>query len=261
MLWLLFSITAVQPVSAFRLKLKSEKPTVDFAAWVSGIQLPDTDESGHPIFYPVNNPDDSVAIVEGVLPAGNLKDLQAYYAAMVYAISNLDTENGECVMAADNDGLNFTLLLRSTQGESSRETTYTRNIKVTVSDGNLHFRVTAISAKYREKGIIPRTLALEKLHPESNSRHGELVTEFSRINSEYLNGMASYVASREDISVSHPEEIRDGKVVTGMNADEVILVKGAPFETRKSGERRRWIYGDGSVVIFTDGKVSRVVGQ
>ncbi len=258
---LLCAMLAAPSAMAFKLKLKKEdKPTVDFAAWVKSMELPSTDETGNRLFYPTNNTDDSVAVVVASLPVEKLSAEQAFYAAMLYAVSNLDEESGDCVLAVDYDKRSFVILLRSTQGASTRETTYARNLRVEARDGGLDCRVTGISAKYRDKGIIPRTVALEKLHPESNDRHAELVTEFTRVNSDYLNAMASYAASRGDVSITHLRDIRESKVVTGMNPDEVTLVKGAPFEVRKSGERLRWIYGDGSVVIFTDGKVTRVTG-
>lgn len=62
-----------------------------------------------------------------------------------------------------------------------------------------------------------------------------------------------------DISAPHLEDVKAGKVTEGMNPDEVRIVMGAPWEERKSGDKIRWIYGNEGVVIFVDGKVSRVV--
>lgn len=237
---------------------KKDKPRLDYTEWISIQDLP-AEENGVKIFYPSTEPSDSSAVVKGRLMVPGLTGNQVFLAAMVYAVNNFDTENGECFLAVDYDRHEFSLMLKSTQGTNSRETTYTRNILFQAADGQLDFRVTDISARYREKGLIPRTLPMEQLHPESNTRHGELVMEFVSINSAYLGEMASYAATRADISAPNIQQVKNGTVAVGMNPDEVRLVLGAPWEERRSGERKRWIYGNETVVIFTDGRVSRVI--
>ena len=73
--------------------------------------------------------------------------------------------------------------------------------------------------------------------------------------------MEEYIVTRNDLRVTHYNEIKQGMVVNGMNPDEVILSKGAPRDTRRSGERLRWIYDNETVIVFTDGKVTKVIGQ
>ena len=122
------------------------------------------------------------------------------------------------------------------------------------------FSIEDIDCRYKEKGLIPRTLRLEKLHPESNKRHAELVREFVEINSEYLNGMNEYIDSRRDIqSLFFSALSKGGPIEVGMNMDEVVILLGSPLDKRTSGNRTRWMYSNDEVIIFTDGVVSKIV--
>ncbi len=170
----------------------------------------------------------------------------------------LDLRNAICD-SVDYDKNEFSALLKSTQGANNRETTYTRYLTVKAKDGGFDFTTSDVAVRYREKGLIPRTLSLAALHPESNTRHGELVMELTRVNAAYVGEMAKYAESRPDIAAPNLAAVRNGKVTTGMLPDEVNLLLGPPLEIRKSGEKRRWIYGNEIVVIFEDGKVSRII--
>ena len=83
--------------------------------------------------------------------------------------------------------------------------------------------------------------------------------ELTRVNAAYVGEMAKYAESRPDIAAPNLAAVRNGKVTTGMLPDEGNLLLGPPLEIRKSGEKRRWIYGNEIVVIFEDGKVSRII--
>lgn len=251
---------ATAPVAnAFKIKLKKdEKPPVDYTEWI-GIQELPSEENGVRLFYPATDKETGDAYVAGTIKVAGIPARKLMLASLLKVVETLDRENGETLLHVDYDANCFSVLLKTTQGKNNRETTYTRTLEVTANDGSLDFKTTEIAARYREKGLIPRTLPMEALHPEGNTRHGELVMEFVSVNSAFVGVIADYAATRGDISAPHLEDVKAGKVTEGMNPDEVRIVMGAPWEERKSGDKIRWIYGNEGVVIFVDGKVSRVV--
>ena len=252
-------LAVCQQACALNLKFKKEqKPPVNYTEWIAIQDLPET-ENGKKIFYPTTDSADGSAEIKGLIAVPGLDAEQAFLAAMVYAVDNLSAEAEECMMSVDYDRHEFTVLQKSTQGTNSKETTYTRCLTVTGAKGAIEFKVSDIAVRYREKGLIPRTLPFAGLHPESNTRHGELVMELVAVNSEYINDMAAYAALRKDIRISNASAVKSRTMVTGLNHDEVKLILGAPMEVRRSGDKIRWIYPDNAVVIFTEGKVSRII--
>lgn len=241
---------------------------IDYASWRASTNLPDTVD-GVKQYYPVtvaaNSDDttstvDTVAIISGHIALNGMDKQQVFLAAMVYASENFSAENEkEGFEEVDYNGLSFRALLRTTQGSNSNETTYTRSIKLTAVDDGYDFIVTEIDCRYREKGLIPRTLRLERLHPDRNKRHNEIVCELVSVNSSYLTQMADYINSRKDISSPNFKLLKKGHVIEGMNGDEVTIVLGPPLNKRKSGERERWIYSNDYVIIFNDGVVTKIV--
>ncbi len=254
------ALLCASQAEAFKINLKkTPKPRIDYSEWISEKELPGQAEDGLPLFYPKTEGDDSVAVIKGTLAVDGLTAEQAMLAAMVYAADRFDAEKQEGFQSCDYANKTFTITLATTQGSNNKETTYTRNITFAAKNGKLDFSTTDIKVKYRLKGILPKTSELESLHPESDNRHEELVIELVDINSAYLNDLAKYASSRTDISATHYAEIKKGKVALGMNMDEVTLAKGPARDTRRSGERTRWIYDNNTVIVFTDGKVSKVI--
>lgn len=254
------ALMCASQAEAFKINLKkAPKLRIDYNEWISEKELPGQSEDGLPLFYPQTEGDDSVAVIKGTLTVDGLTAEQAMLAAMVYAADRFDAEKQEGFQSCDYANKTFTITLTTTQGSNNKETTYTRNISFVAENGKLDFSTTDVKVKYRLKGILPKTSELESLHPESDNRHAELVLELVDVNSAYLNDLAKYASSRTDISATHYAEIKNGKVVLGMNMDEVTLAKGPARDTRRSGERTRWIYDNNTVIVFTDGKVSKVI--
>lgn len=245
---------------AFKIKLKKDdKPPVDYTVWVASQDLP-AKENGKRLFYPATDNEDGLAFVKADLPVAGIDATALFLASLLHTVDNLDADSGESLVDVDYDGLRFTVLKKTTRGKNNREVTFTRKVDVAARQGELVSRIYDIAVRYREKGLIPRTLPFEALHPESNERHAELVLEFASLNGDDLDAMARYASTRGDITAPHIDDVKGGKVTEGMNPDEVRLVLGPPLEERKSGEKTRWIYGNECVVIFTDGLVSRIVG-
>lgn len=255
---------------AFKLKLKKDPVAmIDYDQWLKSVQLPD-EVNDVKQYYPstetvvaVNDPSvsDTVAVIRGHVAVKDMDARQVFLATMVYSSDHIDREEGqEGFEEIDFKGNWFRLLLKKTCGSNANEATYTRSIVIKAVDGGFDFIVSDIDCRYREKGLIPRTLRLEKLHPDRNKRHEALVREIVAINSSYIAGLAEYVASRKGISSPNFEKLRSGAdVALGMNEDEVTILLGPPVSKRRSGDRTRWIYANDYVLIFTDGLVTKIV--
>lgn len=252
-------IIAPIPANAFKLKLKKDpKPRVNYTSWIASKDFPKEDE-GLKLFYPQTAASDSCTVIAGSLPIKGLTPQQAMLAAMIYVSENLEPEGQERITEINFPQREFSFLLSTTVGSNNREATYNRLVTIKGSKGALVFNVSDIDIRYRQKGLIPRTVDIETLHPESDKRHEELILELVRINSKYLCDMTAYATTRNDLKVTHFDEIKQNVVVKGMNPDEVTLAKGAPRDTRRSGERTRWIYDNETVIVFTGGKVTKVI--
>lgn len=151
------------------------------------------------------------------------------------------------------------LLLRRSVADESTSATYNYSVALQMADEMLSFLIYDISIGYREKGIVPRTLDIEKMRPADNRRHKELVEGFALHASKYVHRLVHAVAQGEAEPVSHWDEIASGRVVKGMNPTEVLLAKGRPGSERVTGKRTKWMYGNENVVVFTDGVVSTVI--
>lgn len=128
-----------------------------------------------------------------------------------------------------------------------------------VVDGMLSFVTYNIQTAYKEKGILPRKMAIEKLKPQEKEQHKNVVETFSYVNSKFLQEMVEYVKSAQNQPVTHWEEIETSDVVKGMNETEVKLAAGRPSTVREQGNKTRWMYSNTFVVVFTDGVVTTVV--
>lgn len=261
---LLFILVAVAllpafEAQAFKLKLKKDpKPRTDYTAWVASKDLPE-ETDGVRMFYPQTVGEDSITVIAGSIPVKGLTAEQVMLAAMVYAAENFDEEKQERFSSVSYPDKEFAVDLSTTMGANNKEATYSRLLTVKAGNGRLDFTVGDIKVRYRQKGIIPRTVDVETLHPGSDTRHEELILELSQVVSEYLGKMAKYASSRPDIKATHYDEMKDCSVVKGMNMDEVTIAKGPARDVRRSGERTRWIYDNEYVIIFTNGTVTKIV--
>lgn len=190
------------------------------------------------------------------LPGKSKNDI--FVGAVISIVDNLDSET-DFLESVDFDSRKLQLGRKVSFGENKTATTYKYKIAMQAADGLLSFVCYDISTGYREKGFIPRTLPVEKLTPEKNPRHQELIDEYTRINTEFINGMAETIKSGSTQPVSHWDEIKENRAVKGMNATEVKLALGSPASVRDTNGRSKWMYGNDTVVIFTDGKVTTVI--
>ncbi len=176
--------------------------------------------------------------------------------SMLEILGNLDPEIEE-IEKIDYENMRF-CVVRSAPDEEHLAT-YNYTIAVQTTKDMLTFLVTDISIGYKEKGLIPRTLAIEKMKPFKNARHKELIEQCAVSISNYVNRLLTAVTSQAAPSITHWKDIIAGQVVKGMNQSEVMLLKGKPTSNRANGSRTKWMYGNEYVVIFTDGAVTNII--
>lgn len=179
------------------------------------------------------------------------------FANILYTVQqNFDSETEEI---EKTDYKTARISLRRSQADADNAATYNYTIALQITDNIMSFHVFDISVSFKEKGILPRTLAIEKFKPAENQRHKELVQGCVIGISKYIAGLAAAVNAGAAEEVTHWDEIAAAKVVKGMNPTEVLIIKGRPASERKSGSRLKWMFGNENVVIFTDGLVTSVL--
>ena len=265
---MVLTFVAVLPTDSAALNLKKKQvPKINYSEWIALQNFPSV-EDDITQFYPETEiisededaPGDTIAIVRGTIKLKNMNARQAFLASMVYATEHFNKDEEEGFESIDYNNLEHVIILKTTIGSNASEEKFTRNIMFKAADGALNFVVYDIDCKFREKGLIPRTLRLENMHPDTNTRHSQLLLDFVSTNSEYIHNLAEYIESRKDITSPNFNVLKNsGNVVPGMNADEVTILLGPPMSKRQSGERERWIYNNEFVVIFENSAVSKVV--
>lgn len=267
-LLIIIGLLSVSYAYGFKLNLKrNSTPYCDLTEWVESQNFPPTYDNVT-LYYPISigieskesDVNDTIAVIKGFIPIEGIDTDKIFLAGLVYVSSNFDKDQEEGFSNINYEDKSFNIVLKTTQGIASTETTYTRNICFRAKNGGIEFETTDIDCRYREKGVIPRTLRLEKLHPENNKRHEELVLELTKVNSKYLSDISEYISTRKDISAPNLSLLKKGSgVCDGMTQDEVLIILGTPRNSRKSGDKVRWIYDNEFIIIFTDGIVSKII--
>lgn len=241
---------------------KGPKYHLDFNVWAdTASNLPQKIDD-LAVFYPktVATPD-TIAVISGEIKVPGVSAQPLMWASLSKVIADINTDDNEAVTAIDFKNNSFEALINTTVGSHDKELNFKRKLSVSTSNGVIKFTVSEILIKYRQGGLIPKTTALEELHPENNSRQKEAVIEFVTLTSKNMHDMAQYAKEHSNITITHFKDIENGIVVPGMNMEEVTLAKGPARDSRKSGERTRWIYSNDYVVIFTNGIVTKVIGE
>lgn len=254
---LIFSIllTAVIPVSA----KKEKQPEINLADWAiqEASKLPE--EIGGVKIFRVNDTDaDGKARVTGFVDIPGLDTTQGFVAALINVSDNIDRGVDE-ISIVDFENKRFVVSRQIPDGEGKNATVYRYDTAFQFTDGIMTFCSYDINIEFKEKGIIPRKLDIEKFKPATNERHKEIVEGFFLTNSRIIDGIVKYAIANHDIKISHWDDIKDGTVVKGMNEAEVKLIGGKPRSVNQSGNRLQWMYSNDFIVIFTDGIVTNVI--
>ncbi|MCC8038669.1 MAG: hypothetical protein LIP02_11160 [Bacteroidales bacterium] len=238
---------------------KEKTADVDLTTWAQEQASKLPEEIDGVKIYRANDLDsDGHARVTGFVELPGLDATQGFIAALVYVQDNLDPETDE-VTTVDIDKKRFVVDRVIPNGEGKSATSYIYSTAYQLSDDLMSFVSYDVDIEFKEKGLIKRTLALEKFKPATNTRHKEIVEGFFLANSKIIDGITQYAKENSNLEVTHWPEVKKGKVTQGMNETEVKLIGGKPRSVTTSGSRIQWMYSNSFIVIFTDGTVSHVV--
>lgn len=243
--------------SAFNIIKKNDTGVLDYKAWADTAGVA-REVDGIALFYPETT--NETVTINGAIDVPGRSASQIFLGALNYAIDNLDKEDEhEALGEIEPSEQSFTLRLYTKQGSNNTEVIVTRLVRIKALDGRMAFTVSEIDIKHRERGVIPRTQAIEKLNPANNNRHRELVGIAVEAISRYIDTIARAASESSDFSVSHWKEIQNHEVVKGMNPFEVKLSFGLPVTRRDNGDRARWVYPRNVIVLFENDIVYRVI--
>lgn len=244
---LLLLLVAIASGSSVRAEITQN----DLVAWAQN--MPETID-GIRIYVPAlqNN---KVQISE-LLDFDNIAKERIFANVMLAIRQSMNPETDE-IENVDYNALRTRL--RRSYTDEALNAVYNYSVALQMDDGILSFLVYDISIAYRERGIIPLTKNIEKLNPAENRRHKELVESFVTDASRYVASLAEAVRSDRALPITHWADLRQGKVVKGMNPTEVMILKGLPDSERQSAQRTKWMYGNENVVVFTEGTETTVL--
>lgn len=126
-------------------------------------------------------------------------------------------------------------------------------------ESGLMLKMYDVTATFKEKGVIPKKSSLTKLMASDKELYQFVAERFVWLNSSEIAEVLDYVNTYSGPEVTHWKDIARGEVVVGMNEAEVKIIAGNPSSVHGSGNSARWLYDNSFVVIFTNGKVSKVV--
>lgn len=210
-------------------------------------------ENGMTMYYPLQTGGEVTISANLAVAQDNAEDL---LTAILMGI--LDNEEIN-IISVEPTNHSIIIEVKSARGTGKDAATYMYTMNVECKKGTLDAIAHTISINYKEKGLIPRTLKVEKFNPSGNERHAALIDGLTAEASGIIATLAESGAKGSKEKVTHWNSILAGEVTEGMNETEVTLAKGKPFSTSKSGGKTKWRYEDNSVVIFTNGVVTRVI--
>lgn len=240
-------------------KKKEKEPDIDLVTWAEQEKnrLP-AEIDGVKIFRPNEMDKDGVIRITGIADMPGISATQGFIAAFI-SINDIIDRNSDVIEAVDYEKKRFVVSFETHNGTGNNATVYRYVAAFQFADNLMTFVIYDINIEYKEKGILPRKLDIEKLKPAKNKRHAELTEAFSQHISKIINNAMNYAINNPNLEVKHWPEIKKGIVVKGMNEAEVRLIGGSPRSINNTGERVQWMYSNDFIVIFTNGMVSAVI--
>lgn len=194
-------------------------------------------------------------ICEGSKPC-KIDEKTTFGSAALWAIEK-SSNVVENTLKCDAKKLSLSVNCNIAEDENS-DKVYTFQLNIAVNKGKIEFLVKDI--KCAPKGVLAvfKTVSLDKLNLEKKPQNREYVDKFSVLCSRFMQQtMQEILASNVDLS--HWEAIVEGRVVKGMNTNEVILAKGKPLTITENSQRIMWSYESGAIVMIENGIVSGVL--
>lgn len=130
---------------------------------------------------------------------------------------------------------------------------YHCDVSMQVSSDMLSFLVSGIVC---ESGGVLNTvkkIPFENLDPEKKTKHADYLKEFTETNSAELNALFEFIRSNKLPTITHWDEITQGKVAKGMNEVECTLAYGKPLDVKLSGDKAQWMYSSSTYLFFEKG--------
>ena len=241
-------------------KKKNKAPQIDVVTWLQQVKdsLP-SEVEGVKIFRPNESDNEGKPIVAASLSVGKSDVSDAFVAAYICVKDMFDEESQDAFDDVDYDKHKFSVYREIRQGEYQKAATYRFITDYTFTGGRMSFTTHDINIEYKEKGILPRKVDLVKFKPATNERHRELMESFCLINSRIARDMVKAIRENKNVSITHWAEIKEGRVVKGMNETEVRLIGGSPRTISPLGDKTQWIYNNDFIVIFSDGIVTNAI--
>jgi len=253
---MLIILAAAIPATA---KDDKKKNDIDLVTWANEQTSKLPDEVDGVKIYRVNGFDnDGKARVTAFIDMPGLNKEKAFEAAIISVVDNMDTDL-DAINVVDFDSKKFVVSKNIEDGEGKNAATYTFSTAFSFDDGLMSFVTYDITIGFKEKGLISRKMAIEKMKPATKERHKELTEGFALASSRMIDDIVKNSAKNSELPINHWDEIKAGTVVKGMNEAEVKLIGGQPRSITKSGSRVQWIFNNDFIVIFNDGLVSNVM--
>lgn len=239
---------------AVNMSAKDSKEQIPVDQWMLSHSVSaDTEVDGVKMHYPTMS--EGIATISAQIPVNKADMAQILTNALV---ANGDNEELTIESVEPEQNI-FTYAVKQQRGSYKDAATLTYHITGECQKGQITFTIHDISINYKEKGIIPRTMKIEKMNPANNQRHAALIDLLSLESSRLMADIAEKAQAQDTEQVSHWKQILAGEVVEGMNMTEVTLAKGKPFSTSGPASKTKWRYEDNTVIIFTNGNVSRII--
>lgn len=197
-------------------------------------------------------------IISDMVEIPGADDEQVFLKALMYMREKIDPLT-ERIEAIDFKNHRFTVSVIKKKASDNNPVLFSYIEAFQGGNGLLSFSCSEMSVNFKEKGLIPRTLKFEKLNPQSNLRDRDWLESQALQFSGIVEDLVKYIRLRDNIRVEQQDNIEKGKLSQGMNADEVVLTIRQPFSKKKSGGRDKWLFEDGTSIIFTNGVVSHIM--
>lgn len=259
-LFTLMTLTWLGASAGFPMFKKDKKPEVSLVEYIESKAADTPDQvDGVKIFLPgAADGDEKTIWIKGSLPLKGNSATQAFAAAFIAAPGMINPETDE-ISDLNVDDRSFVINRVVRQGEYAGSQTFRYPTLFTFEDGKMNFTSYDILVEYKEKGILPRKIDISKLKPATNSRHAELLDSITLCNSRFVDNMQKAILNADKITITHWPEIKEGRVVKGMNPAEVRMIGGIPRSENKTGNRIQWMFSNDFIVIFENGVVVKVL--
>lgn len=211
---------------------------------------------GQKSYYPLAYEGDK-AVVTGFVSFNIMDDENIFTNTYLWVLDNICSVGKDEIkeMSIQNKSLKFNTIISSLES-STITNVYHISVSLKILEGKLIFYLDDI---WFEQGLMKKNTSLNSLKPDSKSKHKEIIEDFVKSESSFLNKLFAFVDNNFSKPITHWKEIANENVVKGMNEDEVRLAIGKPRIVVDSDTEVQWMYSSSYYVFFKDDKVSLIM--